>query len=262
MGSCRVISAPARSLGHVGQLAEPGPLQPHGLVALGLSAPQRVAWLAGCPGRGRRACADASQRGPPSGVTRHRVRRAVSAVSPGCAQGGQRRLPGMCSVSWGCVRLPAFPPGLLASASRCVPGLQIAGPTHPSPSPSQGPGACQVVRLPVTHSGSPSCPPGKAAEQLGGQGEVFPGSASAAPRLSTLDSGLALRQGPSGALPGCGWGLGAPTAQLAPRDLAPELRRMLAFSGWFGPGSKNECNTLVSLRLLLINKTWVEKRTR
>lgn len=97
-------------------------------------------------------------------------------------QGGQRRLPGMCSVSWGWVCLPAFPPSadlaFLASASRCVLGLQMAGPTHPSPSPSQGPGACQVVRLPVTHSGSSSCPPGKAAEQLGGQGEVFPSSAS------------------------------------------------------------------------------------
>lgn len=94
-------------------------------------------------------------------------------------QGGQRRLPEMCLVSWGWVRLPAFPPSgdpafLASTASHCVLGLRMAGPTHPSPSPSQGPGACQVVRLPVTHSGSSSCPPGKAAEQLGGWGEAAP----------------------------------------------------------------------------------------
>lgn len=174
MGACRVTSAPARSLGRVGQPAEPGPApatRPRalGLVCRSAGSVWKTVWLARCPGRGRRACARASQRGRP--LWCH--------LSPHArGQGGQRRLPGMCSVSWGWVRLPAFPPSgdlaFLAAVSRCALGLWTASPTHPLPSPSQGPGACQVVRLPVTHLGSSSCLPGKAAEQLGGRGEAAP----------------------------------------------------------------------------------------
>lgn len=77
----------------------------------------------------------------------------------------------------------------------------------PSPAPSQAPGACQVVRLPVTLLGSSSLE-----RQLSGSrgGERPPSSGSAAPRLSTLGPavpeaclGLALRQRLSGA----SWGV-------------------------------------------------------
>lgn len=229
---------------------------------LGLSATQRVAcgrlclthsspWVGVSPESwGGNACPRVPPLPPgssPPGVARHRAcaRAGLSAPSPRDALGvlGLAHPP-----------FPHPPSGLgwAAPASRRVPGPQTAGPVHPSPSPSQAPGACQVVRLPVTLLGSSSLP-GKAAERLEGRGRRPPSSGSAAPRLSTL--GPAVPEGVSGPGPASEAIWGPPGVWVGSRSRSgpwAETRRLL--SRWFGPGSQNECNTPDYLWLLLINK--------
>lgn len=181
-------------------------------------------------------------------------------------QGCRRRLPGMRSGSWGWPISPfSHPPsglGWAAPASRRVLGPQTAGPVHPSPSPSQAPGACQVVRLPVTLSGSSSLP-GKAAEWLGGRGRRPPSSGSAAPRLSTL--GPAVPEGVSGPGPASEAIWGPPGVRVGSRSRSgpwAETRRLLSQGGLVQVPQMSVTLLTTCGCYLQINKTWVEERTR